>query len=182
MTTYKEEDARNVWQGGNAAFMRNWPYAFSLGQEAGSKIKDKFDVVPIPKGDGDGARNAGTLGGWQLMVSTYSKNQEAAIEFVKFATSVEMQKAQAIERSLLPTIATVYDDADVLKANPYYASLKPVFQGGAAPRPSTISGDLYNDISTSYFTSVNEILTGKKDAKTAVAEMETKFTETMKNK
>ena len=36
---YKEEDARGIWDQGNAVFMRNWPYAWSLSNKDESAVK-----------------------------------------------------------------------------------------------------------------------------------------------
>src|SRR6266487_2019932 len=33
ITTYMEETSRSVWQNGDAIFMRNWPYAYALGND-----------------------------------------------------------------------------------------------------------------------------------------------------
>jgi len=174
VTTYREEDARGVWQAGNAAFMRNWPYAYSLGQAADSAIRDAFAVSQLPMGDGENASHADCLGGWQMMVSTYSQNQDAAIAFAQYLTSRELQKSFAIEQSRLPTIVELYDDADVLEVNPFFGDLKEVFLGGAVARPSTVTSDLYNEVSTAYFTAVNEILTGQaSDAAARVAQLAT---------
>ncbi len=175
VTTYQEEEARGVWQAGNAAFMRNWPYAFSLGQAADSAIKDKFDVSPLPKGDGPNARNADTLGGWQLMLNKNSQNKDAAAEFIKFLTSPEIQKFNSLQRSLLPTRPAIYDDPEVLAANAYYGPLKAVFAGGAVARPSTVTADLYNDVSVAYFTAVNQVLTGQAEGGAAMADLERKI-------
>lgn len=158
VTGYLEEDGRVVWQGGASAFMRNWPYAYALGQEDGSVIKDNFSVGKLPASEGE--ESAATLGGWQMFVSTYSENQDAAKEWARYVTSAPLQKSRAIERALLPTIGSLYEDQDVLAAQPYYADLFPVFSEASVPRPSTVSADLYNDVSTAYFTAVNQILTG----------------------
>jgi trehalose/maltose transport system substrate-binding protein len=49
VTTYGEEETRNIWQAGNAAFMRNWPYACPLGADLKSPIAGRFDVTVLPR-------------------------------------------------------------------------------------------------------------------------------------
>jgi trehalose/maltose transport system substrate-binding protein len=67
---YQEEESRGVWQTGNAVFMRNWPYAYLLGQSADSAVAGKFDVAPLPAGEGEGGQSAATLGGWNVACRT----------------------------------------------------------------------------------------------------------------
>jgi trehalose/maltose transport system substrate-binding protein len=102
VTVYPEEEARNLFQGAGAAFMRNWPYAYALANAPQSPIAGKFAVTVLPKGGAQG-RHAATLGGWQLMVSKYSKNPEPAADLIRYLCSAEVQKKQALGLSNLPT-------------------------------------------------------------------------------
>lgn len=178
VTTYEEPDSLNVWLGGNAAFMRNWPYAFAASQDPqSSQVVGNVGVSPLPMGNGDNARRADTLGGWQLMVSQYSENQEAGIEFVKYMCSPEVQKSYAVERSHLPTIESVYDDPDVAQASEFIPRLRDVFVQGAVARPSSVTSFLYPEVSAVYYQNLNSILTGAKDAATGAADMESDIQE-----
>jgi trehalose/maltose transport system substrate-binding protein len=170
VTTYGEEDARNLWQAGNAAFMRNWPYAYALGQDPKSVISGKFDITVLPKGGEDG-KNAACLGGWQLMVSAYSKVPDAGADLVKYLTNLEEQKKHSIALSQLPTLPALYADADVLAKNPFFKNILPVLEN-AVPRPSTVTGADYNQLSTAFYQSVNKVLSGGQSAKDAVAAVE----------
>ncbi|OAM77998.1 ABC transporter substrate-binding protein [Devosia elaeis] len=156
---YQEEESRGVWQLGNSVFMRNWPYAYALGNGDDSGVKDKFDVAPLPAGDGEGARSAATLGGWNVAVSKYSTDPEAAIELAKFLASPEVQKERAINQSNLPTIEALYDDADVLEASPFMANWKEIFQN-AVPRPSAPTKTDYNEVSSLFWSAVHNTLSG----------------------
>jgi trehalose/maltose transport system substrate-binding protein len=104
---YAEEEARGVFQSGNAVFMRNWPYAWALGNADDSPIKGKIGVSALPKGSGEDGKHSGTLGGWQLAVSKYSQNPEIAADLVAYLTSYDEQKRRAIEGSYNPTIAAL---------------------------------------------------------------------------
>ena len=172
---YQEEESRGVWQLGNSVFMRNWPYAFALGNGADSKVKDLFDVVPLPSG-GEGGGSAATLGGWNLAVSKYSKNAEAATKLVMFLTSAETQKANALEQSHLPTIEAVYDDADVVAKQPVIVKWKSIFQN-AVPRPSAPTKAKYNEVSSLFWSAVHDTLSGSGTSADNLAILEAKLTE-----
>jgi trehalose/maltose transport system substrate-binding protein len=177
VTGFAEEDARNLWQAGNAAFMRNWPYAYSLGEAADSKVAGKLDVAPLPAITG--GKPAAALGGWQLSVSAYSKNPQVAADVAFYFTSAEEQKVRAIQGSFQPTVMSLYQDADVLKAVPFFGKLYDVFIN-AVPRPSTATAPNYNQVSTYFFNSVHDVLMGTKDGKTAVAEIEADLVDLLK--
>jgi trehalose/maltose transport system substrate-binding protein len=157
VTTYQEGEAHTAFVDGNAAFMRNWPYAYSIGADPKtSKIVGKFSVTTLPHGTG--GHPVGTVGGWQLAVSKYSKHVDAAIEFVRYMTSPAVEKFDAITNTNVPTIASVAQDPAVVKANPY---LKPnIATVARVTRPARYLGTHYNEGSKAIYQGINQILNG----------------------
>ena len=179
VTNYQEEECRNAWQEGHAAFLRNWPYVYALSNAETSAVKGRFDVTYLPQGDGPNASHAATLGGWQLMLSAYSKNKDAAAKLIKYLVSYETQKEHAIKLSRLPTLAALYEDKDVLAAQPWFSRLLPVFKNAVA-RPSTAAGANYNRVSTDFFQTTNQILSGGISVDQGIQTMESKMKRDMR--
>lgn len=167
---YAEEEARGVFQAGNAVFMRNWPYAWSLAQGDGSVIRGKVGVAVLPKGGADG-RHAATLGGESLAVSKYSKHPAAAAELVLHMTSAAVQKDRAMRGSFNPTIGALYKDPDILKANPFMGELYGTFTN-AVGRPTTVTGARYNQVSNQFWNAAHEVLSGKAKPDEALGRLE----------
>ena len=167
---YAEEEARGVFQSGNAVFMRNWPYAWSLANSEDSPINGQVGVAALPKGGAEG-QNTGTLGGWQLAVSQYSAEPEAAAELVMFLTSEMEQKRRAIDGAYNPTIAALYEDEDILAANPFFGDLYETFTNAVA-RPSKTTGERYNEVSNAFYNAVHSVLSGNAEAEPAMANLD----------
>jgi trehalose/maltose transport system substrate-binding protein len=156
VTTYQEDQTEHAFDNGDAAFARNWPYQYGIGAGAGSKVKGKFSVTVLPHGASGGS--VGTVGGWQLAVSKFSKHKGAAIEFVRYMTSPAVEKFDAITNSNVPTIVSVAKNRAVVKANPY---LKPAIASvPRVTRPAKFLGKNYNEASKVIYQGVNQILTG----------------------
>ena len=158
-------------QAGNLIFAMQWGYAWNRFQnDSDSQVNDRIGVVPLPSFAGHA--NATCVGGWQVAVSAFSKNKEAAVKLLRFLSSPEVSKMQAIAASHLPVFAEVYEDAEVLAANPWFRDARPVVLGARA-RPVTAR---YPEVSEAIRTAMNGFLAGTRTAEQTLADMTQRLT------
>lgn len=123
VTTFREEQAWNAFLGGNAVFMRNWPYVYGLLDNESSQLTaDQIGLSPIPSTRDH--RSYSCLGGWNLMINDRSSNrkQDAAWRFIRYLAAPPQQKRRAIGGGFLPTRPSVYEDPEVQNQAPGVSS------------------------------------------------------------
>ncbi len=134
VTNSIEEPTRQLFGQGKALFMRNWPYAWSIFATAGSPVRGKVGLAPLPSFPGH--ESVSTLGGWQLGVNAFSNHAEAAEQLVRFLASPAAQKILARTVGYKPARKVLYKDPDLLREQPDLARLYGIFMK-ARPRPVT---------------------------------------------
>ena len=155
VVTYTEEEARNAFESGKYAFMRNWTYAYALGQRAGSKVRNRLGVAPLPAWRG--ARAAATLGGHNLVISAFSNNPGGALKLIDFMTSPAMEMVATARFSMASPLAATYGEPAVKKALPYAAELRTTIENGVSRPVSPV----YPQISQAIYKNVNAALAGQ---------------------
>jgi trehalose/maltose transport system substrate-binding protein len=176
VTTYTEPESLQAFDTGNAAFLRNWPYAYaaSAGPPATS-VTGKFDVAVLPHTGKN--PSVATIGGWALGVSKFSKNKGAAIEFVRYLTSPAVERYDAIYSSNVPTIVAIAKLPAVRKVNPW---LKPAIASvKRVTRPSAFLGTKYPQGASYIYQGINQILQGQ-DAKSVLPKIQSQLNSLIK--
>jgi multiple sugar transport system substrate-binding protein len=140
--TYQEPESIAPFLQGNTVFHRNWPYAWRMSNDAEkSKIVGNVGIAKTPHFPG--GQSYATLGGWQVGISSYSQNKEAAWTFAEFLSGERIQKLIALKAGKAPSRKALYQDREILKANPQFSDMKDVFLT-SYPRPKS---PLYPSIS-----------------------------------
>ena len=171
----KTPDTVNEFKAGQVVFAINWGFAWDrFKDDADSTVKGKVGVMPLPAMAG--GKSATCVGGWQWAVSAFSKNKQAAANLVKFISSPEASKFLAVEGSLLATYQSVYTDADVVKAVPWFKDAANVVIAGKS-RP--ISKD-YGQVSDVIRTTTSAVLARTKTPAEGVTEIESRLARVMR--
>jgi multiple sugar transport system substrate-binding protein len=171
----KTPDTVNEFKAGQVVFAINWGFAWDrFKDDADSQVKGKVGVMPLPAMAG--GKSATCVGGWQWAVSAFSKNKAAAANLVKYMSSPEASKYLAVEGSLLATYQSVYTDADVVKAVPWFKDAANVVIAGKS-RP--ISKD-YGQVSDVIRTTTSAVLARTKTPAEGVGEIESRLARVMR--
>ncbi|HUI10252.1 MAG TPA: extracellular solute-binding protein [Bacteroidota bacterium] len=95
-------------------------------------------------------RTASLFGGWDLMVSQFSKKKEAVVDFVKFLLSDESQEVLYTDARYYPVVSSFYTDSASLRRHPEIASIRE-FLGTGVHRPAVKDYTGYSKIMSHYF-------------------------------
>ena len=139
----------------------NWPVwigPFSDPQR--SKVIGKMEFTTLP-----GAQKPGQaeIGNWLIAIPRYSKNAEAAMDFLLWAMSPEQMKRSAL-RGNPPTRRSLFHDAELVAKNPAYpAQLRSL--ESSRPRPRT---PYWNEIENAFGIFISKANSGELSAAEAM--------------
>ncbi|HLI60802.1 MAG TPA: ABC transporter substrate-binding protein [Solirubrobacteraceae bacterium] len=165
-STFQEPQSLSVFTNGQAAFLRNWDYAYASSNTKGSKVIGKVGVAPMPTFQGQSTPGYSNIGGWNLYINPHSKNIAADLTFIKWMTGRQAQTIQATKFSQIPTITSVRTDKSVIKGN---ANLLVVPHTRLVPRPAQTPN--YSQVSQAIYQNVSSALAGQTSPKAAVSKM-----------
>lgn len=134
VSVYKAARLRELFLAGKAAMaLEVWPaWIPELDDPKVSKVVHKVELVTHP---GQVVRTAPMLGIWLLGIPATSKNKAAAFDFLLYVTSPEIQKVMALHVGNPPTLASLYQDPELIARYRWYpAQLKALIAGIPRPR------------------------------------------------
>lgn len=150
---FLEEDVRNVFQNGEAAFALNWTYMYNMANSGkDSKVAGKVGIVPAPGVEGKSEVSAvnGSMG---LGITSTSQHQEEAWKYIVHMTSQETQNAYA--KLSLPIWASSYEDPAVTAGQEELIAAAKLGLAAMYPRPTTPK---YQELSTALQQGIQEAL------------------------
>lgn len=157
-----EPEALQTFETGDAAFMRNWPYAWAELNRDGSLLAGKVGITTMVSEPQE--PHVATQGSWGLSVLSSSQHKQAAVEALQFLTSTAAQKQLNLKWGYTPTRLSVFEDPELIRANPVLPELKAAL-AAAVLRPVT---PIYAQLSDLLYREVNTVITGEVDAAPAM--------------
>ncbi|MEB3264305.1 MAG: ABC transporter substrate-binding protein [Synechococcus sp.] len=143
VANFAEPETLQAFAAGEAAFMRNWPYAWHELRQPGSAVAGKVGVTTMVAEPGRSP--AATQGSWGLSVLRGTRHPNEAVEVLRALTGEESQRSLVRDWGNTPTLEVLFDDPELLAASPTLPEQRRALEQ-AALRPITPAYAQLSDI------------------------------------
>jgi multiple sugar transport system substrate-binding protein len=170
VTTFQEPQAMSTFGDGNAAFLRNWDYAYDAATTASSGGKlttSQVGVAPLPTFAGQQYPGYSNIGGWNLYINPHTKNLNADLTFIQWMSGTTAQDILSQKYGFISTVTAVRSAPAIIASNPNFAVVP---KTKLVPRPAGTPE--YPALSTAIYTNVNGALAGSASPSAAVSAMQ----------
>jgi multiple sugar transport system substrate-binding protein len=172
VTYLKENESFRYFAKNDGLFLRAWSSMFDDENEfLKDDVRSNLKMAPLPHFK-DG-KPSSIYGGWNLMISKFSRQIPEVIKFVKFLISEESQKIMYEEGGYLPVNRNLYEDKDFVKRHPDLKFFEKLYQTGVY-RPFIENYTNVSDILSHY---VNSAIKGDISVSNALKDAEIKIKE-----
>ncbi|KAJ3356670.1 hypothetical protein GGF32_001412, partial [Allomyces javanicus] len=162
MYAFHEMETLNMFENGNAVFMRFWSRKGFIYRTSGLNLT--WGMAPLP-GESPDLAGASVFGAAVVGINKFTRNVTRAARVAEFLSGLEAQRLFTTALGLRPTIPELFQDPEVNRV--YDAAF--LNSTRIANRPSTSCKDQYPAISEIIYEGVNMVLGGFADAATSVA-------------
>lgn len=149
LATAQEDQGRQGWVDGGAAFMVNYGFVWPSTNEQAPDLAEVMAWAPFPSVEPDVPSKV-VLGGFNIGVGAYGDHPDLAVDAATCLASPENQARNATVAGLLPVTEALYEDPEVVESEkdgilqfPYADAVRDAL-ATAVLRPRT---PFYNDVS-----------------------------------
>ncbi|HMK39279.1 MAG TPA: extracellular solute-binding protein, partial [Bacteroidota bacterium] len=150
VTSFTEAPSYEYFIRNDGLFLRGWTtYDRDFIDQPVDTEKQRHMVkAPLPYIPG--GRPASLFGGWNLMMSQFSKKKEAVVDFVKFLLRDDSQEVFYSVSRYYPVVASFYEDSASFRKYPEIAGIRELLKTGVH-RPAAKDYTNYSKIMSHYF-------------------------------
>jgi multiple sugar transport system substrate-binding protein len=140
VTNYSESESLQAFKAGDAAFMRNWPYAWAELQKPESNVRGNVGIaLMVAEPD---QSPAATVGSWGLSLLKQSPHQEAAVEAIRYLTSEAAQRERFLNQGYTPTSKSLFTDPELIAVSSALPEIAKALEYSVSRPPSPLYAQL----------------------------------------
>lgn len=144
------DELSTLFINGDTGIVFNWPFQYSTATSKKSVLTpDTLGNAILP---GISVPSASIDGSEGYAISKYARNKEAALEWLRFVASPEVQRQIVLEEGWLPVSEALLDDEEIVQTLPvvetYKSELKYKIRRYGAPWYNAVTNDLATEVTT----------------------------------